>query len=373
MSKNQDNPRTKRSKAKETALSRRRFFATVGVGVGATATLSAPAVAQGRRRWTMVTSWPRGSAGPGSSADRIASMITAMSGGRLEVLVRGSGELVSAFGVLDAVADGVAELGHTASFYWSGSEPAAAFFTTIPFGLTAVDHNAWVRFGGGQQLWERTYGDYGVLPRLAGNSGMTMAGWSRRAITGLEGLKGLKIRLSGLGAEVYARLGAIPISLPPSEIVLALSTGAIDAAEFLGPWSDSANGFQRVADYYYFPGFNKPNGTAEGLVNAAAYHGLPEDLQAIVDAAFAAENDFGLAEAKWFNANSLSMLDMEGTRLEAMPQSIMDEAERVTIDVLNDRAASDSFVSEVLASYRDASTRLGRWTSISEGIYNGRG
>ena len=158
----------------------------------------------------------------------------------------------------------------------------------------------------------------------------------------------------------------------PAERTL-LATGAIDAAEFLGPWSDSANGFQRVADYYYFPGFNKPNGTAEGLVNAAAYHGLPEDLQAIVDAAFAAENDFGLAEAKWFNANSLSMLDMEGTRLEAMPQSIMDEAERVTIDVLNDRAASDSFVSEVLASYRDASTRLGRWTSISEGIYNGRG
>ena len=372
-SRNQAGPNALPMGENGTTFSRRRLLGGVVAGGAAVSALATPALAQNRQRWTMVTSWAKGSAGPGGSADRIAAAITAMSGGRLEVLVRGAGELVSPFGVLDAVADGVAEMGHTASFFWAGSVPSAAFFTTVPFGLTAVDHNAWVRYGGGQELWTRAYDDYGLLPRLAGNSDMTMAGWSRRALRSVEDLKGLKMRLSGLGSEVYARMGAAPVGLPPSEIYLALSTGAIDAVEFLGPFSDSAYGFQKAAGHYYFPGFNKPNGTAEGLINRNAYQSLPADLQAVVDAAMAAENDRGLAEAKWFNAGALAQLRADGVQIEAMPADIMTQAEAIAADVLDERAATDPLMAEVLTSYRDAMDRLGQWTAISAGAYNARG
>ena len=356
----------------------RRAVLAAGAGVGAAAVASssvvAPAIAQGLRRWTMVTSWAKGSAGPGGSADRIAAAITRMSGGRLEVLVRGAGELVSPFGVLDAVSEGIAELGHTASFFWAGRVPQSAFFTTVPFGLTATSHNAWVRYGGGQALWEAAYSELGLLPRQAGNSGMTMAGWSRRPLNSIEDLAGLKMRIAGVGAQVYGQLGVIPVSLPPSEIFLALSTGQIDAVEFLGPFSDANSGFQRAAGHYYFPGFNKPNGTAEGLVNASAYQDLPEDLAAIVDAAFDAENDRGLAEAAWFNAEALARLRQEpDLKIAPMPADIVAAAERLTAEVLADQASSDPGVAAVLESYQKAVALLGDWDKISAGAYQARG
>ena len=185
-----------------------------------------------------------------------------------------AGEVVPAFEVLDAVGNGVAEIGHTASFYWQGKMPAAAFFTTVPFGLTPNEHVAWVDAGGGQALWDELYAPFGVKPFMGGNTGVCMGGWFRREIKSLADVRGLKMRSLGLGGEVYRRLGATPQTTPPAEILTSLQSGVIDGAEFVGPGTDIALGLYRVAPFYYYPGFNKPNGTGECIVSLKAWNAL---------------------------------------------------------------------------------------------------
>ena len=327
-------------------------------------TLAAPALAQGRQRWRMVTSWAKGSAGPGTTADRLAQRITAATDGRVEVEVLGAGELTSAFGVLDAVADGTAEMAHTASFFWAGRMAAATYFTTLPFGLSPSAHNAWIRFGGGQALWDEAYATLDAKPLMAGNSGANMAGWFKKPLNSLDDLRGVKIRTAGLGGEIYRRLGASTVTLPPAEIFSALQAGAIDAVEFLGPFSDRGLGFNQVADHYYFPGFNKPNGTAEALVNANLWARLPADVQAAVQNACDAENDAGLAEATWFNAQALAALERDGTQIAALPADILTAARSTAEDVVADFAGTDAMTQRVHQSYQQALTALSSWEAV---------
>src|ERR1043166_7990214 len=178
-----------------------------------------------------------------------------------------AGEVVPAFEVLDPVGSGVADMGHTASFYWQGKQPAAVYFTTVPFGLVPSEHVAWVDAGGGQALWDELYAPFGVKPFMGGNTGVCMGGWFRREIKSLDDVKGLKLRTLGLGGEIYRRLGATPQTTSPGEIFISLQSGVIDGAEFVGPGSDIALGLYRVAPFYYGPGFNKPNGTGECIVS----------------------------------------------------------------------------------------------------------
>src|SRR5262247_1982077 len=209
---------------KEQAMHRitRRRLVNAGAA-GAVGALAAPAVAVAQsRRWRMVTSWPKRLPGPGMSAERVAERIGALSGGRLEIAVSAAGEVVPALEVLDAVGSGVAEMGHTAAFYWQGKAPAAAFFTTVPFGLLPNEHVAWIEAGGGQALWDELYAPFGVKPFMAGNTGTCMGGWFRREIKSRDDVRGLKLRSLGLGGEVYRRLGAIPQTTAPGEILVAL-------------------------------------------------------------------------------------------------------------------------------------------------------
>src|SRR5438552_2907686 len=264
--------------------------------------LAAPSIARAQtRRWRMVTSWPKRLPGPGLSAERVAERIAALSGGRMQITVHAAGELVPAFEVLDAVGGGVAEIGHTAAFYWQGKQPAAAYFTTVPFGLTPNEHVAWIEAGGGQALWDDLYRPFGVKPFMGGNTGVCMGGWFRREIRGLDDVKGLKVRSLGLGGEVYRRLGAVPQTTSPGEILVSLQSGVVDGAEFVGPGSDIALGLYRYAPLYYSPGFNKPNGTGECIVSRKAWQALDRELQAIVAHACAAEASFALAEMERLN------------------------------------------------------------------------
>src|SRR5579864_1680325 len=226
----------------ERAMTTRRSF----LGTAAAGLIAAPAVARAQSlKWKMVTSWPKRLPGPGMSAERVAERIRTLSGGRIDITVYAAGEVVPAFGVLDAVGNGVADIGHTASFYWQGKMPAAAFFTTVPFGLTPSEHVAWIEAGGGHALWDELYAPFGVKPFMGGNTGVCMGGWFRREIKSRDDVKGLKIRSLGLGGEVLRRLGAIPQTTSPGEILVALQSGLIDAAEFVGPGSDIALGLFR--------------------------------------------------------------------------------------------------------------------------------
>jgi len=335
--------------------------------IAAPATPATPTLAQtDKRRWRMVTSWPKRLPGPGMSAERLAQRIGALSGGRFEITVSAAGEVVPAFEVLDAVGSGVAEMGHTAAFYWQGKEPAAAFFTTVPFGLTPNEHVAWIDAGDGQALWDELYAPFGVKPFMGGNTGVCMGGWFRREIKSRDDVRGLKLRSLGLGGEVYRRLGAIPQTTSPGEILVALQSGVIDGAEFVGPGSDIALGLYRFAPFYYGPGFNKPNGTGECIVGLKAWETLDAETKAIVAHACAAEASFALAEMERLNIEALATLtSRDNAQLRSFPPDLIAAARTTARDVLAELAGKSAGARKVHDSYTAFRERVSAWSRIS--------
>jgi TRAP-type mannitol/chloroaromatic compound transport system substrate-binding protein len=348
------------SKSNRRALLRSGGLALLGA-------VAAPAVARAQTlRWRMVTSWPKRLPGPGMSAERVAERISALSGGRLQIAVQAAGEVVPAFEVLDAVGGSVAEMGHTAAFYWQGKQPAAAYYTTVPFGLTPMEHVAWVEAGGGQALWDELYAPFGVKPFMGGNTGVCMGGWFRRELKSLDDLQGLKIRSLGLGGEVYRRLGATPQTTPPGEILTSLQSGVLDGAEFVGPGTDIALGLYRVAPLYYGPGFNKPNGTGECLVNLKLWEGLPGDLKAIIAHACAAEASFALSEMERLNAQALAALtERNNVRLASFSADVVGAARRQAADILAELATRSDIARRINESYADFRSRTAAWSRVS--------
>jgi TRAP-type mannitol/chloroaromatic compound transport system substrate-binding protein len=334
---------------------------------GLAGAIATPALAQSdKRRWRMVTSWPKRLPGPGMSAERIAERIASLSGGRLEITVSAAGEVVPAFEVLDAVGSGVAEMGHTAAFYWQGKEPAAAFFTTVPFGLTPNEHVSWIDAGGGQSLWDELYAPFGVKPFMGGNTGVCMGGWFRHELKSVADVKGLKVRSLGLGGEVYRRLGAIAQTTSPGEILVALQSGVIDGAEFVGPGSDIALGLYRFAPFYYGPGFNKPNGTGECIVALKAWESLDAEMKAIVQHACAAEASFALAEMERLNIEALATLTArDNAQLRTFPSDLVSAARATASDVLGELAGKSDKARKVHVSYTAFRDKISAWSRIS--------
>ncbi|TAK48879.1 MAG: TRAP transporter substrate-binding protein [Xanthobacteraceae bacterium] len=348
-------------------ISRRKLIAGASLATTAFATPATPAIAANAvKRWRMVTSWPRRLPGPGMSAERVAERIGALSGGDIQVTVHAAGEVVPALEVLDTVGAGVADMGHTAALYWQGKQPAAAFFTTVPFGLTPSEHTAWVDAGGGQALWDELYAPFGVKPFMGGNTGTCMGGWFRAELTGLDSLRGLKIRSLGLGGEVYRRLGATPLTTAPGEIITSLQSGLVDGAEFVGPGSDIALGLYRVASFYYAPGFNKPNGTGECIVNRALWESLDSRAKAIVSHACAAEAAYALNEMERLNVEALAALTgKHGVKLRQFPQAVVAAAHGQARDILGEIAGRSEIARRVAESYGAFRERAGAWANIS--------
>jgi TRAP-type mannitol/chloroaromatic compound transport system substrate-binding protein len=357
----------------ENTMTTRRNFT---IGVTAAGLLAAPAIARAQaQKWRMVTSWPRRLPGPGMSAERVAERIRSLSGGRLDITVHAAGEMVPAFEVLDAVGNGVADMGHTASFYWQGKMPAASFFTTVPFGLTPGEHVAWIEAGGGQGLWDELYAPFGVKPFMGGNTGVCMGGWFRREVKNLADLRGLKLRTLGLGGEVYRRLGVTPQTTPPAEILVSLQSGVIDGAEFVGPGTDIALGLYRVAPFYYYPGFNKPNGTGECIIALKAWNALSDELKAVVAHACATEANYALAEMERLNATALEALVNEHkVKLAVFPEDLIAAARKQANDVLGELSGRSAMTGKVHASYVAFRERTATWSRVSiESVLRARG
>jgi TRAP-type mannitol/chloroaromatic compound transport system substrate-binding protein len=347
-----------------TRSTRRRLLA---FSAGLASALAAPAVARAAtQRWRMVTSWPKRLPGPGMSAERIAERVAALSGGRIQITVSVAGEVVPAFEVLDAVGSGVAEMGHTAAFYWQGKQPASVYFTTVPFGLIPSEHVAWIEAGGGQALWDELYAPFGVKPFMGGNTGVSMGGWFRREIKSLDGVRGLKVRMLGLGGEIFRRLGATPQTMSPGEILTSLQSGVIDGAEFVGPGSDIALGLYRVAPFYYGPGFNKPNGTGECLVSLKVWQSLEPDLKAIIAHACAGEAAFALAEMERLNGEALAaLIERHNVQLRGFPADLVAAARRQASEVLAEVAGRSDIARRVHDSYSSFRSRTAAWSRIS--------
>ena len=345
----------------------RRTFLKAGMA-GVAGALAAPHVARAgaAKELRMVTSWPKNLPGPGVSAERLAQDIETLSGGTLKVKVYAAGELVAPLAVFDAVQNGTAEMAHTASLFWGGKMPAAALFTAGPYGLTPVEHRAWLEQGGGQKLWDALYGQFGIKPLYCGNTGPSMGGWFRKPITSLDDLKGLKMRMPGLGGEILRRLGGTPVSLPPGEILTALQSGAIDATEFLGPFSDMAMGFYKVAKVYHYPAFHEPNGAGELLVSRKVWDGLTVEQRRAIEVACSAEAARTLAEHTWRNATALKTLqEKHGVQVLPYPQAVLKAARKEADAVLADLAAKDETSGRIVKSWLAARDHLKEWNSVS--------
>ena len=347
-----------------------------GAPLGITATgepgepVTRAAAEQNPIRWKLVTTWPKNFPGLGLSPENIARMVREMSDGRLLIQVYGAGEIVPALGVFDAVSQGVAEMGHGAAYYWTGKTPAAAFFTTVPFGLTAQEINGWMHYGGGLELWEEVYAPFNLIPLAGGNTGVQMAGWFNREINSLADLKGLKMRIPGLGGEVFSRAGGIAVTIPGGEIYTSMQTGVLDATEWVGPYNDVALGLHEVAKYYYYPGWHEPGSMLEVIVNRQAFESLPADLQAILRVAARAGNQDMLDEYTARNNAALrELVDKHGVQLRKLPDDVLAALHAASDEVLEDLAAKDPMARKVHDSFRAFLADVAAYHRISEQAY----
>ncbi|MGI9485251.1 MAG: TRAP transporter substrate-binding protein [Geminicoccaceae bacterium] len=333
-------------------MDRRSLLYATGALGAATMTSAAPSIAADKTVWRMVTTWPRNAPGVGVNAQRFADRVNAMSDGRLMIELAAAGELIPAFEALDAVQQGTADLSHSAPFFWLGKSKALNYFGSIPLGLMDSEIAAWLYFGGGMALWEEAMAAFGIKPLFAGSSGISAGGWYRREINDLEDLKGLKLRMAGLGGEVMERLGATPVLTPPSEVFQAMASGAVDAAELIGPWNDMAFGLFEVADHYYLPGFHEVGPTAEILVNQRAWEALTGDIKEIVQAAAKATAFEYNADYRYHNATLLpSLVEEHGVDVRAFPEAVNDAIGKTAMDVLQELGDGDNLTRRIHSSY----------------------
>lgn len=357
-------------------MKRRELIRAAGLGAlaaglsacgGKTAGSAAAGKSGAKLQWKLATSWPANFPGLGTGAQRLAELITQSSDGRLTVKVYGAGELASAFEVFDLVSRGTAQMGHSASYYWKGKAPAAPFFSAVPFGLNAQEMNGWFYAGGGIELWRELYAPFDLVPFPAGNTGVQMAGWFRKKIESLADLQGLKMRIPGLGGEVMARIGATPVNMPGSEIFSSLQSGAIDAAEWVGPYNDLAFGLHRVAKFCYYPGWQEPGSALECMVNKTAFDALPKDLQQIVESSCQAVNAQMLAEYTVRNQQAFATLQQEhGVQFLPLPADVLAALKSAAQQVLEEAAAADAFTRKVYDSVRAFRESSKVWHAISE-------
>jgi TRAP-type mannitol/chloroaromatic compound transport system substrate-binding protein len=265
-------------------------------------------------------------------------------------------------------------MGHGAAYYWKGKSEAAQFFAAVPFGLNAQEMNGWLYYGGGMELWKEIYAEFNLIPAAAGNTGVQMGGWFNREIKSIADLKGLKMRIPGLGGEVLKRAGGTPVSLPGDEIYTSLQSGAIDATEWVGPYNDLAFGLYKIAKFYYYPGWHEPGTTLEAIINKKAFEALPKDLQSIVTSACKVANQDMLAEYTARNNDSLHKLVTEHkVNLKPFPDDVMKKLRGLSDEVISELVAKDKMSAKVFASFQKFRDQAKAWHNISElAYYNAR-
>ncbi|RDJ27625.1 ABC transporter substrate-binding protein [Bosea caraganae] len=309
-------------------MDRRRFVKTAGAGVAASAATAAPAIAQSQPKisWRLTSSYPKSLDTLFGISTQLAKRVAEATDGNFQIQVFSAGEIVPALQALDAVQSGTVECSHTLSSFYIGKDPAFAFETTLPFGFNARQQNAWLYQGGGLELCRNFMKGYGVHTIPSGNTGAQMGGWFRKEIKTLEDLKGLKFRIAGLGGTIMARLGVIPQQLAGGDIYPALERGTLDAVEFSGPFDDEKLGFQRVAKYYYYPGFWEGCANVSFIVNLEKWNALPASYRAILEAACAEANMLCMAKYDNGNPDALVRLVQSGAELRPFPQEVMQAA-----------------------------------------------
>jgi TRAP-type mannitol/chloroaromatic compound transport system substrate-binding protein len=352
-------------------MERRDFLKKAGAGTAVAAgTLAAPAIVKARTEIAMVTTWPRDFPGLGTGAQRFAASLSELSDGRLNVTYYASGERVKPFDSFDEVASGNAQMYHAADYYWKGKHPGWAYFTAVPFGFVYSEINAWINWGGGQELWDELAGEFGLKCLTCGNTGVQMGGWFRKEINSADDLKGLKMRIPGLGGDVMAKLGASPVSLPGSQIYENLMSGAIDATEWVGPWNDSYMKFYEAAKYYYFPGMHEPASMLAVGMNKSWWDGLSKTDQALIKAAAHQENDRMMSEYNAKNGAALDKLISEqGIQVREFNDDVYDAFGEAAEEVFEEVRAHSDLANRIHESFVATRKDVGRWMNLSDQPY----
>ena len=352
-----------------TTLERRQFLqrgALLGAGAAAT-TLAAPAIAQERKVITIVSTWPRDFPGLGTSAQRLAERITEMSEGRLTTEYFAAGERVGAFDVFDEVAAGNSEAYVGTEYYWIGKHPAYAYFTTVPFGMTVTEWNAWIKFGNGQALWDELAGDFGLKGIPCGATGTQAGGWFNKEIESPDDLKGLKMRIPGLGGTVMSKLGASTVSLPGSQIYENLVSGAVDATEWVGPFNDYFMKFYEAAQYYYTAGMHEPGGAVALGFNASFWGSLTDWEKQVLIAAGNEELAAQPEEAAWNNGIYLQrLINDHGVEARKFNEDVWDAFGDAALEVTDETREHSPIAARITEDFEASLRQVAAWSSRAE-------
>jgi len=320
-------------------------------------------------RWKLASSFSRSLDTIYGAAEVLAERLKTLTDGNFQLQPYPGGELVPSLEVLGSVQNGTVEMGHSASYYFIGKNPALAFDATVPFGLTARQYRAWIYYGGGLELMRDVFSDFNILNLPGGNTGMQMGGWFNVEVNGLQDMNGLKMRIPGLGGSVMSEMGVNTQVLPSGEIYPSLERGAIDAAEWVGPYDDEKLGFHEVTQYYYYPGWWEPGPALTFYVNRDAYDDLPTQYQEALKTAAAEADLHMLAQYDHKNPEALDRLLDEGTTLRRFPDDVMSRARKVTQQLLEDNAKGNQQYRKIYESYKEARESAYRWFGTTEMAY----
>src|SRR5690348_4083254 len=351
-------------------MNRRKFLAAASAGA-ASGTLAAPAIAQSQPAvsWRIASSFPKSLDTIYGGAEVLAKRVEQITGGKFQIRVFGAGEIVPAFGVVDAIQQGTIECAHTASYYFVGKNKAFAFDTTIPFGFNQRQQNAWIYYGGGLQLVREFFRDFGIISFPGGNTGVQMGGWWRKEIHTTADLKGVKMRIAGLGGEVMARLGAVPQQIAGGDIYPALERGALDSAEWVGPYDDEKLGFYKVAPHYYFPGWWESNSMYSLYVGLKEWEKLPKEYQAAIEAASYEANIDMMAKYDAKNVPALERLVKNGVKLHQFSTDILKAAQQAAYELYEDEAGKNPAWKKMYEPWKKFRSDQFLWHRVQEFAY----
>lgn len=362
-----------------TKLDRRKFIKASVTGVATAATIGglaassfpSPALSKGRKELRLAMSWPKNFPGLATPPQRFAKRFEIATEGRYTIRIIGSpSKLFHPLKCLDAIQQGTVHMYHSSEYYFTGKSPAYAFFTSVPFGLTAAEMDGWIHFGGGQQLWDELAAQYGVKPFACGQTGSQMGGWAKKPLLTLDDFKGLRIRIPGLGGEVLRQLGAAPVSLAGTEIMPALAAGRIDATEWVGPYNDLAFGFHKITKHYHYPGFHEPGPMLCLGVSKKLYDGMTKQDQAILEACSIAENNLDLAEFMANNARALNILvKKHKVQLHEFSDEFYMAAGQAAKDVVAKAGSGDDLSKRIYASFSKFRKLSMEWSKYSDQSY----
>ena len=352
-------------------MDRRSFLraTTAGGAAAAASALAAPAYAQGKRTLTLVTTWGRGLAGVHDSAQYCADQITAATDGDLTVELKAAGELVGAFEVFDAVSAGQADMYHGVDYYFLGQHPALSFFSQVPFGMNFMEYANWFYHDGGLELCDELYSIFGLKAFPAGNTGPQSGGWFSKEINSPEDFQGLKFRMPGQGGQVLGKLGASVQNLPGAEVYQALSSGAIDGTEWIGPWADEKAGFQEITKIYYTAGFHEPGPNLNLTMNLEVFESLSPGHQKIVEQVARASNLWTMSLFMANNSAALQRLQSGGVKLMEFPDSVWDAFGAAAKEVMEE-PMDDEIYAKCYESFNESLRSSAKWISRSEGSFS---